>query len=149
MLESYKDVTVSNGTHKIEDLARAFYEPICALCFESLEQHNAKAYKICIAIQHDLEQIHKFYDCISWFNLNKEEPEEFIAVISNVFDALDIYMLQKVIISALLKVTVHVSAFGLYPMMRSVMIKEFLYILGNILILGFFIFLGLFGVLFL
>ena len=58
-------------------------------------------------------------------------------------------MLQKVIISALLKVTVHVSAFGLYPMMRSVMIKDFLYILGNILILGFFIFLGLFGVLFL
>ena len=58
-------------------------------------------------------------------------------------------MLQKVIISALLKVTVHVSVFGLYPMMRSVMIKEFLYILGNILILGFFIFLGLFGVLFL
>ena len=91
MLESYKDVTVSNGTHRIEDIALAFYEPICALCFESIEQHNAKAYKRCIAIQHDLEQIHKFYDCISWINLNKEEPEEFIAVISDVFDALDTY----------------------------------------------------------
>jgi hypothetical protein len=49
----------------------------------------------------------------------------------------------------LLKVTAHVSVFGLYPMMRSIMIKDLLYIIGNILILGFFIFLGLFGVLFL
>lgn len=58
-------------------------------------------------------------------------------------------MLQQAIILALLKVTAHVSAFGLYLVMRSIMVKELFYIIINILILGFFIFLGLFGVLFL
>ena len=58
-------------------------------------------------------------------------------------------MLQQAIILALLKVTEHVSAFGLYLVMRSIMVKELFYIIINILILGFFIFLGLFGVLFL
>lgn len=58
-------------------------------------------------------------------------------------------MLQQAIILALLKVTVRVSAFGLYLIMRSIMVKELFYIIINILILGFFIFLGLFGVLFL
>ena len=58
-------------------------------------------------------------------------------------------MLKQAIILALLKVTAHVSAFGLYLVMRSIMVKELFYIIINILILGFFIFLGLFGVLFL
>lgn len=91
MLESYKNITVSEGTHRTEDLARAFYEPICEICYEALGQCNTKAYIKCITLQHDLEHIHKFYDCISWFNLNREEPEEFIDVINAVFDVLDVY----------------------------------------------------------
>ena len=91
MLESYKNIIVSNGTHRIEDLARAFYEPICVLCYEAQRQCNKKAYMKCTTLQYDLEQIHKFYDCTSWFNLNKEDPEKFIDVINEVFDTLDTY----------------------------------------------------------
>ena len=55
---------------------------------------------------------------------------------------------QQAIISVLSKVTKLVLVFGLYLAMRSVMFKQLIYTLINILILGFFIFLGLFGVLF-
>ena len=91
MLESYKNITVSNGTHRPVDLARALSEPLCVLCYEAQRQCNTKAYIKCTTLQYALEQIHKFYDCIFWFNLNKEEPEKFIDVINNVFDALNVY----------------------------------------------------------
>lgn len=93
MLESYKSVVVSNGTHRTENLARSFYKPVYSLYFEALEQHNMEVYKKCIALRRDLEHIHNFYECVSRFNLNKEgeETEEFIDVINDVFDVLNEY----------------------------------------------------------
>ena len=59
--------------------------------FVMKHKDNVTPKLILTTLQYALEQIHKFYDCIFWFNLNKEEPEKFIDVINNVFDALNVY----------------------------------------------------------
>lgn len=91
MLDSYKNVAVSNGTHRTEDLAYALYEPIRALRQESYKQGDTTCYLAALVLSADLKSICNFYNWHIRFNLDIEEPEEFRDVIIEAFDTLDRY----------------------------------------------------------
>ena len=77
MLESYANAIISNGTHRVEDLACAFYRPIKTLQQEAYIHGNTTCHLEASVVSGDLENICNFYACCSRFNFDIEEPEEF------------------------------------------------------------------------
>lgn len=97
MLESYRNVEVSKGTHVVEDLAHAFFNPLFLLQ-QQMEQmyvdgHSEYAYDLnkVFSLKQDLLSIIEYYTSMRHFGLTADDYNEFDIVINDTFDILNEY----------------------------------------------------------